>query len=56
MYLSDRATLLDGHCTCQVGKTQYTFISSELKVTPLFCYSVFRVLPTPQKCGLPLGT
>ena len=39
---SDRATSMGCNCTCRVGKVQSIFISSQLKVIPLF-----RVLPTP---------
>ena len=37
---SGRATSLDGNCTCRVGRIQSIFISGQLKVIPLFRYSV----------------
>ena len=37
---SGRATSLDGNCTCRVGRIQRIFISGQLKVIPLFRYSV----------------
>ena len=40
--------VLDGNCTCCVGKVQSVYISGQLKDIPLFCYSVFRVLPIPH--------
>ena len=35
-----RATSLDDNCTCLVGRVQSIFISGQLKVIPLFRYSV----------------
>ena len=46
---TDRATSLEGNSMCRVGKVQSIFISSQLKVIPLFCYSVFRILLTPTR-------
>ena len=37
---TDRATSLDGNSMCRVGKVQSIFISGQLKVIPLFRYSV----------------
>ena len=37
---SGRATSLDGNFTCRVGRIQSIFISGQLKVIPLFRYSV----------------
>ena len=36
------------NCTCRVGRVQRIFTSSQLKVIPLFRYSVFRVLQRPH--------
>ena len=40
-------SFLDANCTYRVGKDQSIFISGQLKVIPLFRYSVFRVLQRP---------
>ena len=45
--LYNTSYLADGNCTCRVGKVQRIFISGQIKVIPLFRYSVFRVLPIP---------
>ena len=46
---TDRTTSLDSNSMCRVGKVQSIFISSQLKVIPLFRYSVFRILLTPTR-------
>ena len=46
---SGRATSLDGVPCRQSSKH---FISGQLKVIPLFCYSVFRVLQRPHMLSM----
>ena len=47
-----RATSLNDNCTCRVGRVQSIFISSQLKIIPLFRYSMYSVshiLQCPQR-------